>query len=140
MFLPPDPCACHTWPTLAPPGRHGSRACPGSPIKDLHLQISNIVYTCSSHQTRMLVTHGLHWLPRVDMVVIFILGYLSDIFAYEYLILYIHVPTTRPVCLSHMAYTGSRELTWWLCWFLVTCLRSAPMSSYWSKTGPSLSS
>ena len=44
------------------------------------------MYTCSSHQTRVLVTHGLHWLPRVDMVAVLVLGHLSEVGTYEQLL------------------------------------------------------
>lgn len=40
----------------------------------------------SQFQTRILVTHGIHWLPNVDQILVFVNGEISEVGSYDELL------------------------------------------------------
>ena len=66
---------------------------PGTSNKDINSVKSKIIlfsWIFFKHffilQTRILVTHGVHWLPQVDKIVVLVNGIVSEVGNYEELI------------------------------------------------------
>ncbi len=49
----------------------------------LWLKIAKLIITSCFGQTRILVTHGVHWLPMVDHVIVLNDGVITDAGSYE---------------------------------------------------------
>ena len=71
LFLLSDKSVSDPWSTLATNGRYYSS---NDRQQDLRVWLMNYSY----FQTRVLVTHGVHWLPMVDTIVIMVDGKNSD--------------------------------------------------------------
>ena len=71
LFLLSDKGVSDTWSTLATNGRYYSR---DGRRQDLRVWL--MIY--SYFQTRVLVTHGVHWLPMVDTIVVMVDSKISE--------------------------------------------------------------
>ena len=71
LFLLSDKSVSHPWSTLATNGRYYIS---NGGQQDLRLWLMIYPY----FQTRVLVTHGVHWLPMVDTIVVMVGGKISD--------------------------------------------------------------
>ena len=71
LSLLSDKSVSHPWSTLATNGRHYSS---NGRWQDLRIWL--MIY--SYFQTRVLVIHGVHWLPMVDTTVVMVDGKISE--------------------------------------------------------------
>ena len=71
LFLLSDKIVSDPWSTLATNGRYYSS---NGRQKDLRLWLLIYPY----FQTRVLVIHGVHWLPMVDTIVVMVDGKISE--------------------------------------------------------------
>ena len=71
LFLLSDKCVSHPWSTLATNGRYYSSI---GRRQDLRLWLMIYFY----FQTRVLVIHGVHWLPMVDTILVMADGKISE--------------------------------------------------------------